>query len=293
MPRITSAHLVPAKPPASPCIGVFDSGVGGLSVLRALHAEMPDARFVYVADSGHAPYGERSEAHVLGRSRQITQFLVDQWADLVVVACNTATAVAIERLRAEHADLPLVGVEPGVRPGVAATRNGRVAVMATSGTLSSARFKRLMEQTCREKTPTVGFESPHVKLHLHLQPCPGLAAAIEAGDLQGDALTAVLDAACAAMRAADVDTVVLGCTHYPFVADLIARRMPAGVTLIDTAEAVARQARRLVPAGAGPGAVVQAWTSGDPAALVRFAARWLPFRLAVRPWAGPGPSTLA
>lgn len=252
-------------------------------MLRALHATLPDARFLYVADSGHAPYGERSDEHVLGRSIRITQFLREQGADVVVVACNTATAVAIDTLRARHPDLPFVGVEPGIRPALAATRTGRIAVMATSATLSSARFRRLAEQA----TPT-GLDARRVALHL--QPCPGLAAAVEAADLQAGALASVLDSACAAMREADVDTVVLGCTHYPFVADLIAQRLPGGVVLIDTAEAVARQTRRLVPASTGAGgSTVQAWSSGDPDALARFAVRWLPFAVAVRPW-GPASS---
>lgn len=275
MPR--TAPVLPVDPglPALPRVGVFDSGVGGLSVLRALYAAMPDAQFLYVADSGHAPYGERSDEHVLRRSMHVAQFLSDQGVDLMVVACNTATAVAIDRLRALHPGLPFVGVEPGVRPGVAATRNGRVAVMATPATLSSERFRRLAALAAGAG-PTVP------DLRLHLQPCPGLAAAIEAGDLRDETLAAVLDPACAAMRDADVDTVVLGCTHYPFVADQIARRMPAGVTLIDTADAVARQARRLLPMNsAGCCVPVQAWSSGDPQALEQFAQRWLPFAVAV------------
>jgi glutamate racemase len=213
-------------------VGIFDSGVGGLSVLRALRSTLPDQHFHYIADSGHAPYGDRDGEHVIERSLKLTDHLVAQGAGLVVVACNTATAWAIEALRARHPGLPLVGIEPGVKPAAALSRNRRIGVLATPATLASQRFDRLVERHAQ------ACEVVRV-------PCPGLAAAIERGEAGRHAADVLLDRYCSALRQADVDTVVLGCTHYPFVAERIAARLAPGVTLMDTAEAVARQALAL------------------------------------------------
>lgn len=213
-------------PSPSPCIGVFDSGVGGLSVLRELHRRLSAAALSYVGDVAFAPYGPRPAAEVLARCERIVGHLADQGAALIVVACNTATVHAIETLRMHWPALRFVGVEPGVKPGVARSHTGRIAVMATSATVRSARMRRLLEH-----------HAPGV--HVHLQACPGLADAIEQGTLDGTALSKVLIPFCDRIRAADVDTVVLACTHYPFVAAEIQRLLGPGVTLIDTAAAVA------------------------------------------------------
>jgi glutamate racemase len=251
------------------CIGVFDSGVGGLSVLPSLRAALPGARLLYVADSGHAPYGERSEDFIVQRSRHIAQFLRAQGAQLLVVACNTATAAAVEALRQAHGDIPLVGIEPGLKPAVALTRNGRVGVMATTGTLSSRKFQRLLQ-------------AQPAQVSFHLQPCPGLALAIERGDLSSAELQAVVQRHAAPLREAGCDVVVLGCTHYPFAAPLIREALP-GVTLVDTAEAVARQTARLAAQLPGAAEVdlppLQLWSSGDPAQLSAFTQRWLEWRV--------------
>ena len=160
-------------------IGVFDSGVGGLSVLRALQAELPLEQFVYVADNGHAPYGERDDAHVLKRSHAIADYMIaSHGIKALVVACNTATAHAIDALRLTHHDLPFVGVEPALKPAAALSHTRHIGVMATRGTLESARFHKL--QTRMEH----GEHPPH----FHNQPCDGLADAIERGD--GDATRA-------------------------------------------------------------------------------------------------------
>lgn len=258
-PQPTDGH-------SAPCIGVFDSGVGGLSVLRALHRRLPQARLLYVADSGHAPYGERDPAFVIERARVLTDHLRREGAQLVVVACNTATAAAVETLRAEHPALPLVGVEPGLKPAIALTRNRRIGVMATRATLASARFRRLVEAHAE------GIE-------LHLQACPGLARALEAGDADSEAVRDLVRQHTAPLRAAGVDTVVLGCTHYPFAAERIAAELGAGVNLIDTADAVARQAERLaatlVSRPGDASAPVRLWSSGSPAELGRVARHWL------------------
>ena len=219
---------VPVPVPA-PCIGVFDSGVGGLSVLRELHRRLPTATLAYVGDVAHAPYGPRPAGEVLARCERIVGHLADQGAALIVVACNTATVHAIDTLRTHWPGLRFVGVEPGVKPAVARSHTGRIAVMATSATVRSARMRRLVAHHARG-------------VHVHLQACPGLADAIEQGALDGVVLSNVLTPYCDRIRAADVDTVVLACTHYPFVAAEIQRLLGPGVVLIDTAAAVAEQA---------------------------------------------------
>ena len=153
------------------CIGVFDSGVGGLSVLRSLHAQLPHAPLLYVADSAHAPYGERSDDYVLDRSRRIMDHLLAEGAIGLVIACNTATAIAVAQLREANDGFPIVGVEPGLKPAVTMTRNGRVGVMATPATIASAKFRALVQAQGAGVT-------------IVAQPCPGLARLIEEGDLR-------------------------------------------------------------------------------------------------------------
>ncbi|WP_140625887.1 glutamate racemase [Methylibium rhizosphaerae] len=263
------------SPPATHCIGVFDSGVGGLSVLRALRRALPSAQLLYVADSGFAPYGERDEAFVVDRSRRIARFLRAQGAQVLVIACNTATAAAVHLLRAEDPQWPVVGVEPGVKPAVAASRNGRIGVMATRGTLASDKFRRLIESH--------GMGATIVP-----QPCAGLARAIESGDLDAPPLLALIDDCCAPLREAQVDTVVLGCTHYPFASHHIQAALGPQVLLIDTAEAVARRTQSLceqLPASGPAAASNLLWTTGNAEDLARIARRWLGFDCEVRPLA--------
>jgi glutamate racemase len=242
------------------CIGIFDSGVGGLSVLRALRRRLPRAPLLYVADSAYAPYGERDPAAVLDRALRLTGHLRDWGAELIVVACNTATALAIDTLRERWPDTPFIGVEPGIKPATRWTRNGRIGVMATPATLASARFASL-----------VGRHAGGVRVTL--QPCPGLAAAIERGELDDAELGRLLEHCCAPLRAADVDTVVLGCTHYPFVAPRIQALLPQ-VRLVDTADPVAERAGALW-AGADVDVPPNLFTTGDPQRLASVAARWL------------------
>lgn len=255
-------------------IGVFDSGVGGLSVLRALRSRMPAAPLIYVADSGHAPYGERDDAFVIDRAVRVTEHLLDRGAKLIVVACNTATAVAIEALRTRWPATRFVGVEPGLKPALAASRNGRIGVMATRATLASARFRRLVEQHAR------GVE-------LHLQACVGLARALESGDPDGGEVRSLVNHHVAPLRAAGVDVVVLGCTHYPFAASWIQQALGPEVVLIDTADAVARRAVELMgtlDASVEPDAIAELWTTGELAALQRASASWLDFAVELHAW---------
>lgn len=261
---------MPLQPDLALDIGVFDSGLGGLSVLGALRIALPDARFRYIADSRHAPYGERDPAFVRERSHAIAAQLIQRGARLLVVACNSATATAIDSLRAAWPDVPIVGVEPGVKPAVALTRNGRIGVMGTRMTLTSQRFTALVDREAKDVV-------------VHAQPCDGLAAAIEAGDdVPAPALRESVARHCAPLREADVDTVVLGCTHYPFVRDAIEAELGPGVRIVDTAQAIARQAaRRAIECASHPrardgdGTALRLATTGDREVLRRFAARWL------------------
>ncbi len=257
-------------------IGVFDSGVGGLSVLRALRAELPHEAFVYVADSGFAPYGERGDAHVVERSRIVVRGLRERYGiKLLVVACNTATAAAIHLLRAENADLPIVGVEPAIKPAVANSRTRRIGVMATRGTLNSAKFKLLLD-TQRADADFV------------LQPCDGLAHAIERGDApEIEALSRDYTLAMGRFGSemGDIDTLVLGCTHYPFAGDLLQQLAGAQTRLVETGVPVAQHTRRLLAAADalqsdGQGGLLL-HTSGNVAALRDAADRWLAPGLAV------------
>ena len=248
------------------CVGVFDSGLGGLSVLRVLCDTLPGVRWLYVADSGHAPYGERSEAHVLDRSDRITRFLRDQGARTVVLACNTATAVAIDALRAQHGDLSFVGMEPGLKPAL--QHSARVGVMATEATLRSPRFAALLARW-------------QGQAEVVCVPCPGLAQAVESGDLDALAVRALVDRYTEPLRVQGVDTVVLGCTHYPWVAPLIQAALGPEVRLIDTAQAVAAQTARVLSSAQAitdetRHRSLQAYTSDDCRTLLRFAQQRLP-----------------
>lgn len=263
------AGAMPNVAAASP-IGVFDSGVGGLSVLRALRRELPGEDFVYFSDAGHAPYGERGDGFVSERSLAIAVDLLEQHRIKgLVVACNTATAAAVHLLRARHTHLPVVGVEPALKPAAALTRTGHVAVLATRGTLSSAKFRALRE-------------SLHGQAEFVLVPCDGLAGAIEAGD---EPLVRELcgrytrDVCCFGAGPGEIDTLVLGCTHYPFAAEVFRDLVGPAVRLVETGEPVARQTRRLLeaqgllnPEGAGR---VEFRTTGSPEALKSAASRWL------------------
>ena len=260
-------------------IGVFDSGIGGLSVLKALRADMPHEHFIYIADSGHAPYGERDEAHVLARSRAIVQYLAGQNVKALVMACNTATAAAIHWLRAEHPGLALIGVEPALKPAVALSQTGRIGVFATRSTLSSAKFEALLASQAGKATFT-------------LQPCDGLAHAIERSAETGDTTKTIalctryiITSGLFGTEKGQIDTLVLGCTHYPLASDQLRALLGPDVQLIDNGEAVARQTRRQLhpgptPAHQPPGRV-SLFTTGDPQTLQAAARRWLDLSTAV------------
>ena len=251
-------------------IGVFDSGVGGLSILKALRAELPHEDFVYVADSGFAPYGERDEGFVVDRSRVITRHLLKRQQlaiKALVIACNTATAAAIHLLRQEHPDLPTIGVEPALKPAIALSHTRRIGVMATRGTLNSQKFKTLLAGLADQA-------------QFICQPCDGLADAIERHDT--DKIIGLCRQYTRAMgqlgtKVGDIDTLVLGCTHYPFASQYLQALVGPRVRLLDNGEPVARQTRRMLPSlssDAAPGQC-QLLSTGDPATLQTAARRWL------------------
>ena len=217
-------------------VGVFDSGVGGISVLRALVAELPHEDFRFFGDSANAPYGEKTEAQVLDLSRSIVEDLVARGAKAIVIACNTATSVAAATLRAAYPDVPIVGIEPALKPAARALPHGRVLVMATEVTLRLEKYHELVRAW--------GGECEVIPV-----PCPGLAARIERGSLDAPDLAEMI-AGYVGAYAGKVDGVVLGCTHYPFVRGLIAEALGAGVRFFDGGAGTARQLRaRLTDAG--------------------------------------------
>ena len=256
-------------------VGVFDSGIGGLSVLRALREQLPGVALHYLADAGHAPYGERSDEHVLTRSRRVASHLIDGGAQFIVIACNTATAVAAQLLREAWPQTPIIGVEPGIKPALRVTRNGRIGVMATRATLRSNKFRRLAAELATGDA-------------LHLRACDGLAAAIEQGHSDNAEMLALIETHCAPLREQGVDTVVLGCTHYTFARHQIQAAMGTAVQIVDTAEAVARHAANTVrktrpdaDKSTGQASFVTLQTTGDAARFQRFARTWLGTRTEV------------
>lgn len=241
-------------------IGVFDSGVGGLTVLAALRRILPEVALDYVADSANAPYGERDRDFIVARSLALTRALRARGAALVVIACNTATAWAADEIRRLEPDLPVVGIEPGIKPAVQRSRSGRVGVLATRATAESPRFQALVARHAGEARVTVVA-------------CSGVARRIEAGDLASDGLRELIRGYCAPLLEAGVDTVLLGCTHYPLVLPLWREALGPSIELVQVEEAVARQAARMWKASAtGPlvapaAARIRLSTTGDVAVL--------------------------
>jgi glutamate racemase len=244
-------------------IGVFDSGVGGLSVAREIRRELPGEDLLYLADTAYCPYGGRPLEEIRARSLKVSRFLLARDAKIIVVACNSASAAALESLRSELS-VPIVGMEPAVKPAAAATRVGRVGVMATEATLSAERFDRLMADHAAD-VQVVG------------QPCPGLVELVERGIVDGPEASGAVEAVVAPLRAAAVDTVVLGCTHYPFLRGVIEERLGAGVRVIDTGAAVARQVRRVLEnadgLAEGRAGAVRVFTTGSTTSVAPVAER--------------------
>ena len=227
---------------ADAAIGIFDSGIGGLSVLRHIHAALPREQLLYFADSGYAPYGDKTEAQIVERSLAIASFLLEQRVKALVVACNTATAAAIQAIRTRWPQLLVVGIEPGLKPAAQLTRSRTVGVLATRSTLASQRFALLQAQ----------MQAQYQVRYLP-QACVGLVDLIEKGELHSPATVQLLERYLAPLLEQGADTLVLGCTHYPFVRPAIESvcKSLVGETpdIIDTGQAVTRQLQRLLEAG--------------------------------------------
>ncbi len=252
-------------------IGVFDSGVGGLTVLRAIHQLMPDEPLLYLADQAHVPYGSRKLEEVQRFSETITRYLLERGARLIVVACNAASAAALKHLRVTFPHVPFVGMEPAVKPAAERTHSGVVGVLATPATFQGELYASVVERFAQG-----------VRLLQHT--CPGLVAQIEHGALDTPETRRILEEALRPMQQQGIDTVVLACTHYPFVIPLIQQIVGPKVRVIDPAPAVARQVQRLLvasdlleldavmqkPIPPAPLSLLQLYTTGKPAPLARL-----------------------
>ncbi len=252
-------------------IGVFDSGVGGLSVLAAVRERLPSAGLLYVADTAHVPYGPRGLQEVRDFSFGITRFLVEERAQIVVVACNTASAAALHELRAAYPKIPFVGMEPAVKPAAEQSHTGVVAVLATPATFQGALFASVVERFAHgvEVIPQV---------------CPGLVEQIEAGELESPRTEAMLRTWVEPLLARNIDALVLGCTHYPFVRPLLERICGPAVRVIDPSAAVARQVERVLAAANGAAGSA----TGEQGAVTYFTSGAVaPFELALKRLGSP------
>lgn len=243
-------------------IGIFDSGVGGLSVLSAIRQQIPNEDLIFLADQAHVPYGPRPMDEVRDFSTKITRHLLAQGAKLIVVACNTASAAALHQLRTEFPDIPFVGMEPAVKPAAETSHTGVVGVLATPATFQGKLYGSVVERFADGVT-------------LMQDTCLGLVEQIEAGQFNSFQTNAILHNALDKMLTAGIDTVVLGCTHYPFAIPAIKQIVGENVRVIDPAPAVARQVSRLLDqhnlrtASTSPGEV-QFLTTGEPTKLANF-----------------------
>jgi glutamate racemase len=240
-------------------IGVFDSGLGGLTVLRALIDLLPDERIVYFGDTGRFPYGPKPAEEVLAHALEITDVLLEREVKLLVVACNSAAAAALDTLR-ERLDIPVIGViEPGLRSAARVTRTGRIGVIGTVGTIASGAYQRLAGRVAEEHG---------VEVELTCAACPGFVEFVEAGDVDSDQVHVLAERLLAPVRDATVDTLVLGCTHYPLLARTIGDVMGRGVVLVSSADETAFAVRTLLTErgmlAAGPSGGPRVDANGDP-----------------------------
>ncbi len=255
----------PSSPDAP--IGIFDSGIGGLSVYREVRAMLPLEHVLYVADGAYVPYGSRTPEEIVARSERIVRYLVDHGVKIVIVACNTASAYAIDHLRVTWPELSFIGLEPAVKPAAVETRTGHVGVLATPRTVSGGRLQRLIEQWAGGVTvERVAGE--------------GMVELVEAGTLAGPEVDATVRPLLDRMTGAGCDVIVLGCTHYPFLRRAISDYVGPGVRLIDSGTAIARralsvlQSSGLLREGSGPG-TFRLLTTGDAVDASRIASALL------------------
>lgn len=267
-PKALPDTPVEIRPDPQGPLGVLDSGVGGLSVLVHLFRQLPAENMLYFADQAHIPYGPRPPEQIREFSAEITRFLLRGGAKAIVVACNTATAAALDYLRQRFPAIPFIGMEPAVKPAAQTTRSGKVGVLATPSTLNSHRYAGLMSRYA-------------AGIQVYEDPCSGLVQLIEAGAVDAPQSRALLHRVVDPMLAAGVDTLVLGCTHYPFIRPLLQEIVGDGVAIIDPAPAVARhtqfvlQQHQLAVAPGGPQGDRRCFTSGSPQQLESMAALML------------------
>jgi glutamate racemase len=247
-------------------IGVFDSGLGGLSVLQEIRAMLPAEDLVYVADSAYCPYGIRTPQEILERSLAVSEALIVIGVKLTVVACNTACSVALEELRARF-PLPIVGLEPAVKPAIGQTKSGKIAVIATPATVAGKRLRKLIQLHGGE-------------VEVRLVAAPGWVDLVESGQIRGDAARTAVETLISPLLAEGVDTLVLGCTHYPFLRSVIDELTGGSVRMIDSGEAIARRTRDLLDWGGmrrnhGHDGALRILTTGDAAAMSDISSRLL------------------
>jgi len=220
-----SAHIN-----SQPTIGIFDSGIGGLSVCQEIRTLIPQANIIYIADNAHLPYGNKPEALIRQRSQSLSQHLISQGADIIVVACNTATAAAIHHLR-EHFDVPIIGTEPAIKPAAALTKSGIIGVLATENTSKSSRLADLKDRFAKN-------------IQVITQPCHGLVEAIENNHLDTPEVIELLHIYLDPLIQAHADVIILGCTHYPFLKSSIEKIVGKDIKVIDTGFAIARHTQQ-------------------------------------------------
>jgi glutamate racemase len=237
-------------------IGLFDSGIGGLSVLNAIQQALPKERLLYFGDNAHIPYGDRTLREIRSFSAAITRALLGKGCKMIVIACNTASAAGLKVLREAYPHTLFVGMEPALKPAAERSRSKVVGVIATTATFQGELFASVMERFARD-------------VQVLERPCPGLVKAIEAGELESASTEVMLRGWLEPMLAQGMDQLVLACTHYPFVRPLIERICGPIVQIIDPAPAVAKQVERLLEqrgllaSGTGPATPIRGWTSGD------------------------------
>lgn len=213
-------------------IGFFDSGVGGLSIMKEVRRLLPAENMIYYADSFYCPYGGKDPAEIRNRTFTICDFLISKGVKMIVIACNTASIAALDAVR-DRVKVPVVGLEPAVKPAVAVTKNGKIGVLATGVTLAGERFHSLVERFGET-------------VEVYNQPCPGLVEQVEAGKLAGPETEKLLCSYLEPLMARGVDTIVLGCTHYPFLRPLVQSMSKSGVSVIDSGAGVAQQVARVL-----------------------------------------------
>lgn len=249
-------------------IGVFDSGLGGLSVLREITDLLPGHDLLYLADRQFAPYGDRSLDDVRHRSETVARWIVDRGVDAVVVACNTASAASLHHLRDVFEDVPFIGMEPAVKPAAARSRSGAIGVIATDATFQGTLFASLVADHGAD-------------VDVVTRACPGLADHVDRGDVDSPQLVALVERHLRPLADSAIDVLVLGCTHYPFLSEVISRVVGPGVDVIDPAPAVARQVERVVGRGSDAGSIELA-TTGDAEAVTAAAQRLMGWDLGFR-----------